>query len=118
MTATVPLEIQRMTKIDAASANRLRTFDLEWRCGSQFILEALKAGCQPEVIGAALRDCLASYQRMCLDGISDYIRLRMVLSHVIKILGASGNPPAPNQILAWCEATRVPEPIREYLING
>lgn len=118
MTVSIPLEIQRLTGLDDASTTRLRTFDLEWRCGTQFIFKMLEAGHKPDVIGLALIDVLASYQRMCREGISDFIRLRVVLGHILKILATSGNAPEPDAVVVWCESTNVPHPIREFLING
>lgn len=47
MTVSIPLEIQRLTGLDEASTTRLRTFDLEWRCGTQFIFKMLEAGHKP-----------------------------------------------------------------------
>lgn len=118
MSVSIPLEIQKLTGLDEVSTNRLRTFELEWRCGTRFIFKLLEAGHNPEVLGAALTDVLASYQRMCREGISDFIRLRVVLGHILKILITSGSGPAPDDVATWCEVTNVPEPIREYLING
>ncbi|TXG98837.1 MAG: hypothetical protein E6R08_03630 [Nevskiaceae bacterium] len=118
MTVSIPLEIQRLTGLDDASTTRLRTFDLEWRCGTQFIFKMLEAGHKPDVIGAALIDVLEAYQRMCREGISDFIRLRVVLGHILQILTKSGNAPAVDDVSHWCETTNVPQPIREFLING
>lgn len=118
MTVSIPLEIQRLTGLDEASTTRLRTFDLEWRCGTQFIFKMLEAGHKPEVIGPALIDVLVAYQRMCREGISDFVRLRVVLGHILQILTSNGNGPAPDDVVMWCETTNVPLPIRECLING
>lgn len=118
MTVSIPLEIQRLTGLDEASTTRLRTFDLEWRCGTQFIFKMLEAGHKPEVVGAALIDVLVSYQRMCREGVSDFIRLRVVLGHILQILTSFGNAPTADDVVRWCEITNVPPPIREFLING
>lgn len=118
MTVSIPLEIQRLTGLDEASTTRLRTFDLEWRCGTQFIFKMLEAGHKPDVVGLALNDVLAAYQRMCREGISDFIRLRVVLGHILQILTSNDNAPSQDDVVLWCETTNVPQPIREYLING
>ncbi|MNR69498.1 hypothetical protein D3C85_1947950 [compost metagenome] len=55
---------------------------------------------------------------MCREGISDFIRLRVVLGHILQILTSYGNAPAPDDVVLWCETTNVPQPIREFLING
>ncbi|WP_137887484.1 hypothetical protein [Pseudomonas sp. 2FE] len=118
MSISIPLQIQRMTGLEAPAMTCLRKFDLEWRCGTHFIYLMLLAGHKPELIAAALNDALASYQRMCRDGVNDFIRLRLVLGHVVKILTTSGDAPSTDNIEAWCESTNVPQLLREHLING
>ncbi|MCC9289605.1 hypothetical protein [Pseudomonas aeruginosa] len=118
MTVTIPLVIQRLTALDEASTTGLRTFELEWRCGTQFIYKMLEAGHKPEVIGAALIDVQVAYQPMCREGISDIIRLGVVLGHMLQIVTSYGNAPARDDVVLWCETTNVPQPMREFLING
>jgi len=118
MTVSIPLEIQRRTGLDAASTTRLRTFDLEWRCGTQFVFKLLEGGHAPEAIGTALMEVLLTYQRLCREGVSDFIRLRVVLEHVLRGLALHGEAPLAERVRLWCEAANVPAPIREVLVHG
>ncbi|HHG4593420.1 TPA: hypothetical protein ACPWFJ_003586 [Pseudomonas aeruginosa] len=118
MSVSTPLEIQRRTKLDAESTKLLRTFDLEWRCGTRLIHMILEAGFPPQVVGQALVEVLVSYQKMCRDRTSDFIRLREVLGHVLAQLRTVSDLPSADQVRSWCDAANVPPLVREYLAHG
>ena len=118
MTVSIPLEIQRLTGLDDRTTTRLRTFEREWRCGTQFIFTLLHAGHRADLVGVALTEVLGTYQRMCREGISDFVRLRVVLGHVLQTLGTGAGTPSAEQIGQWCRSANVPDSIRECLIHG
>lgn len=118
MSVSTPLEIQRRTKLDAESTKLLRTFDLEWRCGTRLIHMILEAGYPPQVVGQALVEVLVSYQKMCRERTSDFIRLREVLGHVLAQLRITNDQPTSEQVRSWCEAANVPPLVREHLVHG
>ncbi|MBG6289446.1 hypothetical protein N5C93_27520 [Pseudomonas nitroreducens] len=118
MSVSTPLEIQRRTQLDAESTKLLRTFDLEWRCGTRLITLMLEAGYPPLAIGHALREVLGQYQRMCIERSNDFSRLRTVLSHVLNHLRKSDAALPNEQVLQWCTLSNVPSIVTEQLIHG
>lgn len=117
MSVSIPLQIIRMSGMAQEYSNQLRSLDIEWRCSTHLIHTMLANGLPADVIGNALKDALQSYQQLRRQGANDYIRLRVVLSHIFNALRLSGNLPEPQVLDAWCVKNNVPAPIREYLIN-
>ncbi|GAB3472831.1 hypothetical protein [Azotobacter salinestris] len=96
MSTSIARDIQRLAGLDEPSTTLLRSFDLEWRCGSRFIKTLLLAGYNPPIVGTALTEALPRYRRMCQLGIADYERLKFVLGHLYRRSSRSTSAPAPS----------------------
>jgi len=110
--------ISARTKLDEQSATILRSFDIEWRCGTRFIQALLEGGCPADLLGSSLRDALFSYRIMCQQGIGDFDRLLYVLSRVFAALKGKEQLPEREQLVIWFNESLVPTEIQEYLLNG
>lgn len=117
MSTSIARNIQRLAGLDESATTLLRTFDLEWRCGSRFIKILLLAGYNPPTIGTALSEALQRYQRMCQLGVADYDRLKAVLSHLYLALERAGQRPGNELTARWGRHAYLPAEITEYLIQ-
>lgn len=117
MSTSIARDIQRLAGLDEPSTTLLRSFDLEWRCGTRFIKTLLLAGYNPPTIGTALTEALQRYQRMCQQGVADYERLKFVLGHLYRALERADQRPGDDLTARWGRHAYVPSEVTEYLIQ-
>ncbi len=75
MSITRIIEIQRSLQLDDKTMVILRNFDIDWNCGTRFILALIKSGVTGRPVANALSEALFEYKIMCQLGVSDYERL-------------------------------------------
>lgn len=117
MSTSIARDIQRLAGLDEPSTTLLRSFDLEWRCGSRFIKTLLLAGYNPPIVGTALTEALPRYRRMCQLGVADYERLKFVLGHLYRALEQVDQRPGAELTTRWGRHAYVPPEVTEYLIQ-
>lgn len=117
MSTSIARDIQRLAGLDEPATTLLRTFDLEWRCGTRFIKTLLLAGYNPPAIGTALTEALQRYQRMCRQGVADYERLKSVLGQLYLALERADQLPDNELTVRWGLHAYVPSEVTEYLIR-
>lgn len=118
MSVTRTLEIQRHLGLDEASMAILRNFDIDWNCGTRFLLAMVKKGLHGAAVSAALSDVLFEYKILCQQGVSDYERLYYVLSQMFSKLQEKGQPVSSEVVAGLCDEALVPVQIKEHLLNG
>lgn len=117
MSTSIARNIQRLAGLDEPATTLLRTFDLEWRCGTRFIKTLLQAGYNPPGMGTALTEALQRYQRMCQLGVADYERLKSVLGLLYRALDRAGQLPGAELTARWGRHAYLPAEVTEYLIR-
>ncbi|MDX1296695.1 MAG: hypothetical protein R3260_00430 [Pseudomonas sp.] len=118
MSVTRTLEIQRYLALDEQTMAILRNFDIDWNCGTRFLLGLVKAGFANKDVAESLSDALFNYKILCQQGVSDYERLYYVLSQLFIQLKERGSAVPDDVVAGLCDVATIPTPIKEYLLNG
>lgn len=118
MSVTRTQEIQRHLNLDDQTMLTLRNFDIDWNCGTRFLLGMVKEGFTGQAMSESLSEVLFSYKILCQQGISDYERLYFVLSQLFSKLNERGTETPMKLVEKLCEAATIPTPIKEHLLNG
>lgn len=118
MSVTRTLEIQRYLDLDEQTMAILRNFDIDWNCGTRFILALVRSGITGKAVAESLSDALFDYKIMCQQGVSDYERLYYVLSQLFIKLKERGSAVPDDVVAGLCDVATIPTPIKEYLLNG
>jgi len=118
MSITRTIKIQRSLQLDDKTMVILRNFDIDWNCGTRFILALIKSGVTGRPVANALSEALFEYKIMCQLGVSDYERLYHLFYQLFAKLQSQGVSVTNDTISSLCQLAVVPDPIREQLING
>ncbi|QCT95443.1 hypothetical protein FEV13_00395 (plasmid) [Stutzerimonas degradans] len=118
MSITRTIEIQRSLNLDEKSMVILRNFDIDWKCGTRFIVALINSGVSGVPLANALSEALFDYKIMCQLGVSDYERLYYVLDQLFAKLKNQGVSVPTETVSSLCQSALVPDQIREQLING
>lgn len=118
MSVTRTLEIQRHLGLDEQTMVTLRNFDVDWSCGTRFILLMIKDVVTGKEVGQILSTVMFDYKLLCQQGVSDYERLYYVLSSLFQKLKEAGTPILSDQVVKLCNQAAIPPQIKEQLING
>ena len=118
MSVTRTLEIQRHLGLDESTMAILRNFDIDWNCGTRFILAMVKQGVTGSAVNEALTDSLFEYKILCQQGVSDYERLYYVLSQMFNKMQEKGQPVSQELLAGLCDEALIPHQIKEHLLNG
>jgi len=118
MSVTRTQEIQRHLNLDEQTMLTLRNFDIDWNCGTRFLLGMVKEGITGPAVADVLSEVLFNYKILCQQGISDYERLYFVLSQLFSKLTERGTEVPVSLVEKLCELATIPAPIKEHLLNG
>ena len=118
MSITRTLEIQRKLKLDETTMVTLRNFDVDWNCGTRFLLAMIKRGLNSSAMAEALSDVMFEYKILCQRGISDYERLYYVLLNLFGKMKEKGQEVPSETVAVLCEEASIPTPITQELLNG
>lgn len=118
MSVTRTLEIQRHLNLDEQTMMTLRNFDIDWNCGTRFLLGLVKAGVAGKEVSESLSDVLFDYKILCQQGVSDYERLYYVLSQLFSKMKDRGAAVPSQLVEQLCDLATIPTPIKEHLLNG
>jgi hypothetical protein len=118
MSVTRTLEIQRHLGLDEQTMVTLRNFDVDWNCGTRFILSMIKNVVTGKEVGEILTAVMFDYKLLCQQGVSDYERLYYVLSSLFQKLNEAGSPLQSEQVAQLCSDAAIPQQIKEQLLNG
>jgi len=118
MSITRIVEIQRHIQLDDKTMSIMRHFDLDWSCGTRFMIGLINSGIKPAPLGAALNEVLHLYKSLSERGVSDYERLYFVLSETLTRVARTEKNLTVDLVEGVCQSALVPSTVREYLVNG